>query len=435
MRGYRAERLAELIHAEVAPPLREEVKDHRLVDVSITHVEVSKDLKRAVLHWMPLGGGTPDDELIAALDDAGRALRGPIGRALRTRHAPELLFRVDDHTENAVRVTSMLDRIGRELPRAGRRRARGGSVTVPVDKSGAFLVIDKPPGITSHDVVAAVRAVTGVKKVGHTGTLDPFATGVLPLALGAATRLIQFLDESIKVYDATIRLGSATDTGDPTGEVVRTAPVPEVSDDDIAQVLQGFLGERMQVPPAYSAVKVRGKPMYAYARKGEAVEAPARPITIHDLELLSHDGDEFRILITCSRGTYARVLADEIAVALGTAGHLVALNRPRSGPFHLEDALSMPQLAQLVAAEPGHEWQDTLLSRGRGGVRVQWRRARRCARPWRRGCAARSTRSPSCPWSTPGRWERGERGAAWRLPRRRGPRRRARGTWWCRAPI
>ena len=235
-----------------------------------------------------------------------------------------------------------------------------------------FLVIDKPAGVTSHDVVAAVRACTGIRKVGHTGTLDPFATGVLPLALGRSTRLIQYLDESIKVYDATVRLGAATDTGDPTGQVVRQAPLPDADEAAVEEVLAGFLGEREQVPPAYSAVKVGGKPMYSYARKGEAVTAPARTITLHALELLEYSTEVLRVRITCSRGTYARVLADEIAVALGSAGHLEALCRDRSGPFHLDDALGIQALADLVALEPGQAWKAVLMGR-RGDPRVPWR--------------------------------------------------------------
>ena len=235
-----------------------------------------------------------------------------------------------------------------------------------------FLVVDKPAGVTSHDVVAAIRACTGVKKVGHTGTLDPFATGVLPLALGRSTRLIQYLDESIKVYDATIRLGTATDTGDPTGTSVREAPLPEASKTDVEGVLQSFLGEREQEPPAYSAVKVAGRPMYAYARKGEKVKAPSRTITLHALDLLAYDREQLRVRIECSRGTYARVLADEIAVALGSAGHLEALCRDRSGPFHLAEAVDLQTLADEVAAEPGHDWKTVLMSK-RGGPRIKWR--------------------------------------------------------------
>lgn len=249
----------------------------------------------------------------------------------------------------------------------------------------AFLIVDKPAGITSHDVVAAVRAVTGIKKVGHTGTLDPFATGVLPLALGPATRLIQYLDESLKVYDATVSLGSTTDTGDPTGEVVRELPVPPLDEAGVEEALAGFVGDRMQRPPAYSAVKVKGKPLYHYARRGEKVEAEARPITIHGMDLTELYDDELRVLISCSRGTYARVLADEIGMALGTAGHLSALMRPRSGPFFIEDAIDMPTLAGIVAGEPGHTWQEVLLSRSRGAERVPWRprdQVVAALRPW-----------------------------------------------------
>ena len=168
-----------------------------------------------------------------------------------------------------------------------------------------FLVMDKPPGWTSHDVVAIVRAVTGVKKVGHTGTLDPFASGVLPLALGKATRAIRFLDEQLKVYDATIQLGASTTTGDPEGEVLTEAPLPDFSNLD--EVIESFIGPSMQTPPAYSAVKVKGKALYKYAREGKVVEAKARPIEIYGLTVLDRTEDTLRIEIRCSRGSYARV--------------------------------------------------------------------------------------------------------------------------------
>jgi tRNA pseudouridine55 synthase len=251
----------------------------------------------------------------------------------------------------------------------------------------SFLVVHKEAGITSHDVVAAVRAVTGVKKVGHTGTLDPFATGVLPLALGGATRLIQYLDESIKVYDATIRLGASTDTGDPTGQVIREAPLPDADEAKVREVLAGFIGEQMQEPPAYSAVKVDGKPLYHYARKGVEKRASPRKIQIMDLQLVDYDRQTLRVLLTCSRGTYARVLADDIATTLQSAGHLVALSRPRSGPFFLEDAIEMQTLADLVALEPGQPWKDVLMSRGDKSKRVKWKPrddVREALTPWLR---------------------------------------------------
>jgi tRNA pseudouridine55 synthase len=270
----------------------------------------------------------------------------------------------------------------------------------------AFLVVDKPAGITSHDVVAAVRAVTGIAKVGHTGTLDPFATGVLPLALGPATKLIQFVDESVKVYDAVIAFGAQTDTGDPSGKVVREAPKPRVGLDEVVEVVRGFVGERMQKPPAYSAVKKGGKPLYYYARKGEPVDVPARPITIHDVDVRHYDQESLRVVIRCSRGTYARVLADEVAAALGSAGHLAALERPRSGPFYLEDAIDMARLAVFVAAESGHTWEEVLLRRSRKAERVPWKRREEVLealtrRPPRHRCTpggARWSTAPPASW-------------------------------------
>lgn len=237
----------------------------------------------------------------------------------------------------------------------------------------SFLVIDKPAGITSHDVVDVIRAVTGVKKVGHTGTLDPFATGVLPLALGGATRLIQYLDESLKVYEAKVRFGSSTDTGDPTGQVVQERPLPVADEVEVDRVLASMVGEQMQTPPPYSAVKYKGKPLYYYARKGLDVQVEPRPITIYGMERLAYDGETLTVRISCSRGTYARVLAQDIADALGSAGHLETLARTRSGPFTLESAVSFPSLAAWVAKEKGHSWEKVLLKRARGEERIPWR--------------------------------------------------------------
>ena len=234
---------------------------------------------------------------------------------------------------------------------------------------GGFLVVDKPPGITSHDVVGTIRAVTGIKKVGHTGTLDPFATGVLPLAIGRSTRLIQFLDERTKTYEATVQLGASTDTGDPTGDVVASAPVPTLDAAHVQEVLRAFEGDRMQRPPAYSAVKVNGKRLYKYAREGQAVQAEPRPIHIVQMVLDGISGDSVEFSVTCSRGTYVRVLAEEIAKALGTEGHLSALRRSRSGPFELAQALSFPELSKLVADRD--DWQPVLRP-PRGVERVPW---------------------------------------------------------------
>jgi len=235
-----------------------------------------------------------------------------------------------------------------------------------------FLVVDKPVGLTSHDVVAMLRAVTGQRRIGHTGTLDPFATGVLVLAFGHATKLIRYLDESHKTYDATIALGIATDTGDPTGEVIATEPIPEHTVDDVLDVLEDMVGERMQTPPPYSAVKHEGRPLYWYARRGIAVQVQARPIVVHDLTLRSHGPQTLVVRIHCGKGTYARVLAEEIAQQLGTVGHLSALARLRSGPFLLDEAIDLDWLAGVVAADPtAGGWAEVLRKRPRE-ERIPW---------------------------------------------------------------
>jgi len=202
-----------------------------------------------------------------------------------------------------------------------------------------FLVVDKPAGITSHDVVAVLRSTLRIKKIGHTGTLDPFATGVLPLAIGPSTRLIQFLDEGVKIYDATISLGRSTDTGDLMGDENGTSPVPQLEAPSVQRLLDGFCGEQMQTPPAYSAVKVDGKPLYKYAREGKSVQVAAKKIRIDSVQLLDLREDEVDIRVQCGRGTYIRVLGEQIAVALGTHGHLCQLRRLSSGPFDLTGAL------------------------------------------------------------------------------------------------
>lgn len=233
-----------------------------------------------------------------------------------------------------------------------------------------FLVVDKPAGITSHDVVSVLRAMLGIKKIGHTGTLDPFATGVLPMAIGPSTRLIQFLDESRKVYDARVQLGRRTDTGDLTGTVQDERPVPDLEFGAVSASLQEFVGDRMQTPPAYSAVKVDGKALYKYAREGQAVTAKARPIRIHSMDALNVGQDWVDVRVVCSRGTYVRVLAEEIGEMLGTVGHLSALRRTASGPFSLDGSVGFPELATVAADRT--DWKPVLRP-ARGAERVQWR--------------------------------------------------------------
>lgn len=237
-----------------------------------------------------------------------------------------------------------------------------------------ILIIDKPTGITSHDVVASVRRILKTKRVGHTGTLDPFATGVMVLLLGKATRLAQFLDKDEKEYEALVQFGFETDTGDRTG--VRKPPRPRKASDappfvggepcglwseDIAarldstdwnSVFAPFRGEVMQAPPMYSAKKVEGKKLYELARKGVEIERKPVKVTIHKLERVETDEtlnpkSEIRIRIVCSAGTYIRVLAEDVGRAVGLGAHLTELNRTRAGRFRIEDAFTLENLEAL----------------------------------------------------------------------------------------
>lgn len=211
-----------------------------------------------------------------------------------------------------------------------------------------FLVIDKPVGISSHDVVNRVRRILGTKKVGHTGTLDPFATGVLPIAAGEGTKAIQFLDEGQKEYLATVRLGITTDTLDVTGTILNECTIPSISHELLLQTMADLTGEISQLPPMYSAIKQGGQPLYKLARKGITVERQPRRVLIHQFELLRYEYPVAEVRVLCSRGTYIRTLADDLGRLLGCGACLTALRRSLSGPFRLDTACSLEQLGDSV---------------------------------------------------------------------------------------
>ena len=242
---------------------------------------------------------------------------------------------------------------------------------------GIFNVL-KPPGMTSHDVIGFLRRVLNTKKIGHGGTLDPDAAGVLPVFAGSATRLLSYAMEGRKQYIAEFTLGEQRDTGDDSGTVVKTMPVPELTEAKLREVLQSFLGKQMQLPPMYSAVKINGQKLYQLARKGVEVKREARPIEIYRLELLDaklpqvnasasqneqeslplqREGDrfsgggisakaKFTVAVECSKGTYIRVLGEDIATALGTCGTMSFLLRTQVGSYLLNDAHTLLEIAE-----------------------------------------------------------------------------------------
>ncbi|MFB3819578.1 MAG: tRNA pseudouridine(55) synthase TruB [Candidatus Methylomirabilales bacterium] len=211
------------------------------------------------------------------------------------------------------------------------------------------LNLFKPAGMTSHDVVDAVRKILGIRRVGHTGTLDPQATGVLPVCVGRATRVAQYLTQADKEYVMTLRLGVTTDTLDAAGKETGRAEAGHVTREDLLAVLPRFRGEIQQVPPIYSAKKVQGERLYRLARRGQTVERPPVAVRVHVLELLDFRAPLATLKAVCSKGTYARSLCDDIGRALGCGGHLQDLVRTRAGRFALEDAVTLPALEERVA--------------------------------------------------------------------------------------
>ena len=209
--------------------------------------------------------------------------------------------------------------------------------------------------MTSHDVIGFLRRALNTKKIGHGGTLDPDAAGVLPVFAGAATRLLSYAMEGRKQYIAEFTLGEQRDTGDDSGTVVKTMPVPELTVAQLQEVLQGFLGQQQQMPPMYSAVKINGQKLYQLARKGVEVERQARPIEIYKLELLDFTSTKFTVAVECSKGTYIRVLGEDIATALGTCGTMSFLLRTQVGSYLLNEAHTLQEIAanpQGCCAEP-----------------------------------------------------------------------------------
>ncbi len=217
--------------------------------------------------------------------------------------------------------------------------------------------INKPPGLTSHDVVARVRRITGQKKVGHAGTLDPLATGVLPVVLGKATRLVEYLADADKAYRATVVLGATSDTYDREGTITPTLGAVMPSLREVEDALATFRGEIEQLPPMYSAIKVGGKKLYELARSGTEIKREPRRVTIHTLELEAYEPPTVHIFVECSKGTYIRSLAYDLGAALGTGAYMNELVRTRHGPFTIECAITLEELEKSVQED---SWQSSL---------------------------------------------------------------------------
>ena len=239
-----------------------------------------------------------------------------------------------------------------------------------------IVIIDKPAGWTSQDVTARLRRVFGTRRIGHGGTLDPMATGVLPVFVGRATRGVEFFEHAEKTYETELLLGVATDTEDTTGTVLFRREV-SVTSEQLTAVLERFRGEIMQIPPMYSALKVNGQKLCDLARKGRQVERQPRPVTIHELTLLSREEDTLRLRVRCSKGTYIRTLCADIGEALGCGGCMQALRRTQAGEYTIAEAVPLQQL--LEAAEPETYLRDVdTMFRGYPVVKLTVNQEKRC---------------------------------------------------------
>lgn len=234
-----------------------------------------------------------------------------------------------------------------------RRRQRGRAVT-------GIIVVDKPTGCSSNHLLQRIKRLFNARKAGHTGSLDPLATGVLPICLGEATKVSEFLLDADKSYRVTCKLGTLTDSGDADGTAIDHQSVPPYRTADLRAVCQRFSGELQQVPPMYSALKHQGQPLYKLAREGIEVKRKARQIHIYDIRVITHDSHSFTLDVDCSKGTYIRTLVQDIAAELGTVGHVSALRRTEAAGFDLQSAYTLDELNTL--AESGEQTLDQRLS-------------------------------------------------------------------------
>lgn len=225
-----------------------------------------------------------------------------------------------------------------------------------------IVIVDKPQGWTSQDVTARLRRVFGTRRIGHGGTLDPMATGVLPVFVGRATRAVEFFEHAEKTYETVLLLGKKTDTQDVTGTVLEERAV-DVTKSQVEEVLTRFRGEIMQVPPMYSALKVNGQKLYELARKGKQVERQPRPVTVYELTVLSFENNRLSLRVRCSKGTYIRSLCEDIGQALGCLGCMEALRRTQAGEYRLEDAVALEDLLESSTPESCLRGMDTMFAR------------------------------------------------------------------------
>src|SRR6266513_2990295 len=341
----RLRRVADQIQRELSGLLRTELKDPRVGMITLTGVEVSPDLAYAKVFFTTLADAESLTRIEAGLGRAAGFLRTQLGKRLRLRVTPEIRFEHDPSVERGVRLSQLID---------AAVTGKKSGLRFPVENTRAtvngVLLLDKPVGPSSNTALQRAKRLLGAARAGHTGTLDPLASGLLVIALGEATKFSGGILGADKSYRAQLKLGERTETGDAEGAVVSHTEV-KVTRSELLAALEHYRGEIEQLPPRYSAIKHRGRPLYAYARRGEHVPRAARRVAIRRLELERFEGNTVDFFVECSKGTYIRALAEDIGAELGCGAHLAALQRASVGPFALPQATTLEALEAISPAE------------------------------------------------------------------------------------
>lgn len=351
----RPQRVAQEMQKEIAIILQREIKDPRLgMMTTVSGVEMSRDLAYAKVYVTFLND---KDEAavkagIKALQEASGFIRSLLGKAMRLRIVPELTFFYDNSLVEGMRMSNLVTSVVKhdDERRVKPGRQQGGLMSRPRRRGRdvhGVLLLDKPQGASSNDVLQKVKRIYNANRAGHTGALDPLATGMLPVCLGEATKFSQYLLDSDKRYRVIAKLGQRTDTSDADGQVVEERPLT-FSDEQLAAALDSFRGETQQVPSMYSALKYQGKKLYEYARQGIEVPREARPITVYELLFIRHEGDELELEIHCSKGTYIRTIIDDLGEKLGCGAHVIFLRRLAVSKYPVERMVTLEQLQALV---------------------------------------------------------------------------------------
>ena len=342
----RANRIEEQIQRDLATMIPKELSDKRIGLVTITGVKITPDYVHATVYFTSIGSTPEASE--EALNSASPILYPRIFKLLKIHTVPQLHFVYDKSVEDGFEMDQLIKQARAED--AEKLRSKFCPAEKKGDKIDGVLMLDKPVGLSSNTALQKARRALNAQKAGHTGTLDPFASGLLPLCFGEATKFSADLLHADKEYVASIKFGETTTTADVEGEIIETRPV-DFTEEQLHKALESLTGEIDQIPPMYSALKKDGVRLYELARQGQEIEREPRRVTVYELELLSFNKPEALVRVKCSKGTYVRVLGEDIGKILGCGAHLTALRRTKIADIDISEAVSLQDFEEADIAQ------------------------------------------------------------------------------------